>query len=71
MLHERIENEIDAGVKIRYKDLQNPAKIKQISDDIIEVSFKTPRKAVTPGQSAVFYDGDNVIGGGIINEILE
>lgn len=68
---ERIEGELQVGLKIRYKDSQTPAKIRQISDDVIEVELIQPRKAVTPGQSAVFYVGDDVIGGGIINNILE
>ena len=68
---EKIEGEIEVGLKIRYKDSQTPAKIRQISDDVIEVELIQPRKAVTPGQSAVFYVGDDVIGGGIINNILE
>jgi tRNA-specific 2-thiouridylase len=33
---------------------------------MVKVTFKDPQKAVTPGQSAVYYDGDTVIGGGII-----
>ena len=39
--------------------------------DTVEVIFDIPKKSITPGQSAVFYEGDDVIGGGIIREILE
>jgi tRNA-specific 2-thiouridylase len=35
----------------------------------LEVKFKTPQKAITPGQAAVFYDGETVIGGGWIKEV--
>ena len=37
----------------------------------LEVSFKTPQKAVTPGQAAVFYSGDEVLGGGWIERAIK
>ncbi len=56
-------------VKIRYKDQGSPAIIEQINDNEIKVIFDEPKKSITPGQSTVFYDGDDVIGGGIIQTI--
>ena len=56
-------------VKIRYKDKGSNAVLEQVSDDEIKVIFNEPKKSITPGQSAVFYDGDDVLGGGIINSI--
>jgi tRNA-specific 2-thiouridylase len=38
----------------------------RIHDDGIEIEFKRPLRAVTPGQAAVIYDGERVVGGGII-----
>jgi tRNA-specific 2-thiouridylase len=70
MLYEVIEKPITATVKIRYKDRGNEAVIEQTSTDCIKVTFKNPKKSITPGQSAVFYDGNKVIGGGIIDKIL-
>ncbi|MCC7158252.1 MAG: tRNA 2-thiouridine(34) synthase MnmA [Ignavibacteria bacterium] len=67
---EKIIGTMHAKVKIRYKDSGSPAKIEQINDTEIKVVFDEPKKSITPGQSAVFYDGDDVIGGGIINTIL-
>ncbi len=54
-------------VKIRSRHSKTAAEITRISDAETTVRFKTPQKAVTPGQAAVFYDGDRVIGGGWIN----
>ncbi len=64
-----IESLEDTG-KIRYNDFGHDALIEQIHDDQINVKFNSPQKAITPGQSAVFYDGEHVIGGGIIDKII-
>ena len=53
-------------VRIRYNDPGYPATIKELGDDRITILFDRPRSAVTPGQSAVFFDNDTVLGGGII-----
>jgi len=55
----------EAKVKIRYQGAEMPCKIKQFKN-IIRVVFTCPQEAVTPGQSAVFYEGDRVLGGGVI-----
>lgn len=65
----KIESATKAVVKIRYKDKGSPALIQQLNDNEIKVIFDEPKKAITPGQSAVFYDGDDLIGGGIIQTI--
>jgi tRNA-specific 2-thiouridylase len=57
-------------VKIRYKHQDSPASV-DIFKDGTTVTFKEPQRAVTPGQSAVFYSEDLVIGGGIIDRIME
>lgn len=56
--------------KIRYKDSGGEAVIRQLADGRVEVIFDEKRRAITPGQSAVFYEGDDVVGGGIIDEII-
>jgi tRNA-specific 2-thiouridylase len=63
---EHLDKPMKAKVKIRYKDDGSMATIEQIDDKHIKVTFDEPKKSITPGQSAVFYDGDDVIGGGII-----
>lgn len=54
-----------AKVKIRYKHKEVPAVIKKIKNNY-KIIFDKPQRAVTAGQSAVFYRGDEVLGGGVI-----
>ena len=63
---DKLAEPIRAEVKIRYKDTGAPAMISPLNDTEVEVKFDQPRRAVTPGQAAVFYDGDTVVGGGWI-----
>lgn len=58
------------GCKFRYRQQDNAVKIRFIEEDVIEVVYDEPIKAVTPGQAAVFYDGDICLGGGIIDKIF-
>ncbi len=53
-------------IKIRHRHEPAPAEITQISEAAVEVTFDQPQRAVTPGQAAVFYRGDEVVGGGWI-----
>lgn len=71
MKYGSFEKPVQSKVKVRYKDIGSTATINQIDKDTVEVIFDIPKKSITPGQSAVFYEGDDVIGGGIIREILE
>src|SRR5450755_1779132 len=54
------------AVKIRHKHQPAPAMIESGGQDEIRVTFDEPQRALTPGQAAVFYDGDIVVGGGWI-----
>ena len=58
---------IRAAVQIRHRHQAAPATIRPVSDARAEVVFDAPQLAVTPGQAAVFYDGDTVLGGGWID----
>jgi tRNA-uridine 2-sulfurtransferase len=53
-------------VKIRHRHEGAPAVIQKSAADEIGVTFDQPQRAITPGQAAVFYDGDVVVGGGWI-----
>jgi tRNA-specific 2-thiouridylase len=54
------------AVKIRHRHEPAAAVIERAGDDEILVTFDEPQRAITPGQAAVFYDGDIVVGGGWI-----
>jgi tRNA-specific 2-thiouridylase len=54
--------------KIRYRSQEQPAILYPEEEGRVRVVLKDPARAVTPGQSAVFYDGDVVVAGGIIQK---
>ena len=66
LLVDEITEPMEVEVKTRYSARVAKATITQESDNIIKVIFDEPQRAITPGQSAVFYVGDIVLGGGKI-----
>jgi tRNA-uridine 2-sulfurtransferase len=58
--------EIRARVKIRYRHPEAPATLAPRDDGSVDVRFDEPQRALTPGQAAVFYDGEVCLGGGWI-----
>lgn len=58
---------IRADVKIRYAHKAAPATVEPVGSDRVRVRFDAPQSAITPGQAAVLYDGDVVLGGGWID----
>ena len=64
------DEEIAAEVQIRYRAQAVPCVIRSAADGKYEVRFDDPLPAVTPGQAAVFYRGDQVLGGGWIERAL-
>jgi tRNA-specific 2-thiouridylase len=61
---------IEVRLKIRYNSPEVKAYLTPVDNDAVRVEFAQPQKSVTPGQSAVFYDGDVVLGGAVIDQAL-
>jgi len=63
---EKLTGDMKVTVKIRYSAREAEAIISPYEDNKVKVVFKTPQRAITPGQAVVFYDGDVLVGGGTI-----
>ena len=63
---DRIDSPIRVTAKIRYRHKEQPAAAWQDSEGLLHVEFDEPQRAVTRGQSVVLYDGEEVVGGGVI-----
>ena len=61
----------ECAAKTRYRQADQPCTIDPFDADRVRVQFTRPQRAVTPGQYAVFYDGDQCLGGGIIETTLK
>jgi tRNA-specific 2-thiouridylase len=59
------ENGLETVTKVRYRDAGTMSTLLPVGNQI-EVVFHANVKGIAPGQSAVFYEGDDVVGGGII-----
>lgn len=57
---------VELAVQIRYRQHPVPARISALPTGGVEVAFADPQRAVTPGQFAAFYRGDELLGGGVI-----
>ncbi|MFH0889494.1 MAG: tRNA 2-thiouridine(34) synthase MnmA [Planctomycetota bacterium] len=66
----KLSKTLEAEVKIRYLHKQVKAKISILTNNQVEVNFHEPQWAITPGQAAVFYRRDTVLGGGWIKEVI-
>jgi tRNA-specific 2-thiouridylase len=61
----------DVDARIRYKDQGGAARAVQADDGRLRVDFLEKRRAITPGQSVVLYEADDVVGGGIIDTVTD
>lgn len=63
---ERLEQPTCVAARIRYRHTEQPAVAEPMTDGRVRVVFDEPQKSITPGQAVVLYDGEVVLGGGII-----
>ena len=63
---DRLDTPTRVQAKARYRHEATPATVIQTDNDTLKITFDLPVRAISPGQSVVLYDGDVVIGGGII-----
>lgn len=68
--YDAVPDGMEAVTKIRYKDPGSESTL-HVKDDMVEVHFGHSVNSIAPGQSAVFYEGDDVVGGGIIRAGFE
>ena len=57
---------IRCKAKLRYRQVEQPAVVTPRADGSVQILFDEPQRAVTPGQAAVLYDGEVVLGGGTV-----
>lgn len=62
-----LDKPLELKVRIRYQHREYPARVIPLTGKRVKVEFFKPQMAITPGQVAVFYDGDTVVGGGWID----
>jgi tRNA-uridine 2-sulfurtransferase len=66
-----LEKDRRVQARVRYKDRGTDALVSLEENGNIKVSFDQPKRAITPGQSVVLYDGDDVLCGGVIEHVLD
>lgn len=66
-----LEKELDCEIKIRYQHVPQDGRIYPLTEGEVMVTFNRPERAITPGQSAVYYDGEVVLGGGVIDKVVD
>lgn len=68
---DKLDSEIIVTAKVRYSAKPSRARLIPVSDDKVKVVFDEKQRAITKGQSVVFYDNDLVIGGGVVEKIAD
>jgi tRNA-specific 2-thiouridylase len=67
---DKLEDGMEFGAKIRYGKREAQARLSMQADGLLKVEFAEPQRAVTPGQFVVFYDGDVLVGGAMIEQAI-
>lgn len=68
---DRLDDLMRVRAQVRYKDTATPAMLFPDVAGHIRVVFDEPKRAITPGQSVVMYDGDRLVGGGVIERVTD
>jgi tRNA-specific 2-thiouridylase len=68
---EGIKGPLRVQAKVRYKDDATDATVSPEDSGKIRITFDEPKRAITPGQSVVLYDGDDLLGGAVIEKVLD
>lgn len=68
---ENLDSAMDVSARIRSAQKDKDALIEPVEEGIVKATFFHPNDSITPGQSAVFYKGDVVLGGGVIKEVTK
>lgn len=66
----RLDGPVRLRAKIRYRMAEQPCTVEQTGEDTVRLTFDSPQRAITPGQTVVFYDGDTVVGGAVIERSI-
>jgi tRNA-specific 2-thiouridylase len=67
---DNLDKETDCETKIRYQHIPKKGRIYPLTDGQVMVKFNQPERAITPGQSAAFYQGETILGGGVIDRVV-
>ncbi len=62
----RLDGPVRLRARIRYRMAEQPCTAWQTGEDTLRLTFDSPQRAITPGQTVVLYDGDTVVGGAVI-----
>lgn len=65
------EGTITCTAKFRYRQPDQEVQVEKLEDGSYRVRFAEPQKAITPGQAVVFYDGEECLGGGTIDQVIK
>jgi tRNA-specific 2-thiouridylase len=71
ILFDRLEQSMEVSAKVRYFSPLSRALVEPLGHSKVKVTFREPQWAITPGQSVVFYREDSVVGGGIIDKLVD
>ena len=63
---QRLPGSVRLRAKLRYRMAEQPCTVEQTGEYTIRLTFDSPQRAITPGQTVVLYDGDLVVGGAVI-----